>query len=76
MRVALKNSGIILPPVCINVNLSPADRSGVLVQFQASRLTFTCEQPIPWTVDGEFGGSQTVNQLENCQKALRIIRGE
>ena len=58
------------------VNLSPADRSGVLVQFQASRLTFTCEQPIPWTVDGEFGGSQTVNQLENCQKALRIIRGE
>ena len=25
MRVALKNAGISLPPVCINVNLSPAD---------------------------------------------------
>ncbi|MEY8316704.1 YegS/Rv2252/BmrU family lipid kinase [Oscillospiraceae bacterium 50-58] len=53
-----------------------AERSGALVQFQASQLTFTCEQPIPWTVDGEFGGSQTVNRAENCQKALNIIRGE
>ena len=52
-----------------------AERSGALVQFQASQLTFTCEQPIPWTVDGEFGGSQTVNRVENCQKALNIIRG-
>ena len=52
-----------------------ADRSGALVQFQASQLTFRCEQPIPWTVDGEFGGSQTVNRVENCQKALNIIRG-
>ena len=25
VRVALKNAGISLPPVCINVNLSPAD---------------------------------------------------
>ena len=56
------------------VNLSPADRSGALVQFQASRLTFTCEQSIPWTVDGEFGGSQCVSQVVNRQKALNIIR--
>ena len=57
------------------VNLSPADRSGALVQFQASRLTFTCEQSIPWTLDGEFGGSQTVSRVENCKKALNMIRG-
>ena len=31
------------------VSLSPADRSGVLVQFQARSLTFTSNQPIPWT---------------------------
>ena len=53
-----------------------ADRSGALVQFQASQLTFRCEQPIPWTVDGEFGGSQSVNRVENCQKALKLVRGE
>lgn len=58
------------------VNLSPADRSGALVQFQARQLTFTCDQPIPWTVDGEFGGSQPVNRVVSCQKALKIIRGK
>ena len=56
------------------VNLSPADRSGVLVQFQARSLTFTSNQPIPWTVDGEFGGSQLVNRVENRQKSLVIIK--
>ena len=53
-----------------------ADRSGALVQFQASTLTFTSEQSIPWTVDGEFGGSLPVNRVENCRKALKIVRGE
>lgn len=58
------------------ISLSPADRSGALLHLQARQLTFTCEQPVPWTVDGEFGGSQTVNRVENCQKTLKIIRGE
>lgn len=58
------------------INLSPADRSGALVHLQARQLTFTCEQPVPWTLDGEFGGSQTVNRVENCQKTLKIIRGK
>lgn len=56
------------------INLSPAD-GGALVQFQASQLTFTSDQPIPWTIDGEFGGSQTVNHVVNKQKALQIIQG-
>lgn len=56
------------------VNLSPADRSGVLIQFQARQLTFTAEQPVSWTVDGEFGGDQLVNHVVNRQKALQIIR--
>ena len=57
------------------VSLSPSDRSGALVQFQARALTFTSDQSIPWTVDGEFGGSRPVNRVENRRKALNIIRG-
>lgn len=58
------------------INLSQNDRSGALVQFQARSLTFASDQSIPWTVDGEFGGSRSVNRVENRQKALKIIRGE
>ena len=56
------------------LNQSPPD-SGALVQFQASRLTFTSSRPIPWTLDGEFGGDQTVSVIENCRQALTIVRG-
>lgn len=56
------------------VNLSPADRSGVLIQFQARQLTFTAGQPVSWTVDGEFGGDPPVNLVDTRQPPRQIIR--
>ena len=56
------------------IHLNPAD-SGVRVHFKASHLTFTCDRPLPWTIDGEFGGEAAVNVVENCPRALTIIRG-
>ena len=53
----------------------PLSSKGMRVHFKASRLTFTCDRPLPWTIDGEFGGSEPVNEVVNCQKALTIIRG-
>lgn len=50
--------------------------AGARVHFQASHLVFTCDKPIPWTIDGEFGGNEQVNEVENCRKALIIIRGK
>ena len=46
--------------------------------FRASELRITCleEEPIPWTVDGEFGGQQAVNIIENRQQALPFILTE
>ena len=57
------------------INMAPADGSGALVRFQASRITFTASQPLPWTIDGEFGGERQVSQVVNCPRALEIIRG-
>ncbi len=47
-----------------------------LISFQASKLTFTCDQPIPWTIDGEYGGRQMVNVVENCPRSISIIQGQ
>lgn len=43
--------------------------------FRASELCITCleDEPVPWTVDGEFGGKDTVNLIQNLQKALDFI---
>lgn len=53
---------------------TPATGSA-LISFHASHLTFTCEKPIPWTIDGEYGGSQEINVICNHRQALRIIQG-
>lgn len=57
------------------LSLSPGD-PGALIQFQSSRLVFTGDEPITWTIDGEYGGDRKVNVVENCQKALSILRGK
>ena len=49
--------------------------TGSYIHLKASHLKFTCEQPIPWTIDGDFGGKQTVSEVVNCNRALTIIRG-
>lgn len=53
---------------------SPAS-AGSRIHLTASRLTFTCDHPIPWTADGEYGGTQQVTEVVNCGRALTIIRG-
>ena len=53
----------------------PLASKGMRVHFKAAHLTFTCDRPLPWTIDGEFGGNEIVNEVVNCQKALTIIRG-
>ena len=58
------------------IKLAPAEGTGALVQFQARRLAFTADHPLPWTIDGEFGGQQSVNEVVNCQRALRVIRDQ
>lgn len=54
---------------------APATGGGALISFHASKLKFTCDKPIPWTIDGEYGGSQKVSLVENHRQALHIIQG-
>lgn len=42
--------------------------------FKTSSLEILSDTEIPWVMDGEFGGNQTHVIIENCQKALSIIR--
>lgn len=49
---------------------------GPVISFQASRVTLTSGRPVPWTVDGEYGGTYAVSQVENCRRALTIIQGK
>ena len=41
--------------------------------FKTSRVRFTSEQEIKWTLDGESGGSYTVADIEAMRQAVKII---
>ena len=54
---------------------APMDTAAVIT-FQTRQLTITAETPLPWTTDGEYGGAYAVSKLENCCRALTVIKGE
>ena len=41
--------------------------------FRAKKVLFESEEEVAWTMDGEYGGSHKEVEIENMQKALKIM---
>lgn len=61
-------------PAIVNALLNHVDDPHVIT-FKTSHVEFYSDEEIPWTTDGEFGGSYKTTVLENLTKALPIILG-
>jgi len=61
----------VLQSIVRNVPVNTA----AVISFQASRVSITCDKAIPWTADGEYGGTFAVSQIENQRRALTVIHG-
>lgn len=55
----------------INFNTKLDER--YISYFRTSKIKFECSKAISWTVDGEFGGSYKISEVENINKAVEII---
>lgn len=53
--------------------LTAEDKTNMVYSFKTSRLKIMAEEEIPWTLDGEYGGSPTDVVIENRHKALNIL---
>ncbi|MCH5263511.1 MAG: YifB family Mg chelatase-like AAA ATPase [Lachnospiraceae bacterium] len=79
VKVALKNVGVILPPICINVNLSPADlpKSGTMFDLPVAVGIMTAMGKLPegavadTLLIGELGLS---GELKPVKGVLPIVR--
>lgn len=63
----------------ISTLMQPASASsagGTVTAFHTSRLTVTCAEEMPWTLDGEFGGAHKVAVIENLPRAVEIVFGK
>lgn len=54
---------------------NPEESRGAVLGFQTAELTLTCADPLPWTLDGEYGGCPTTVHIRTCPQVLRIVRG-
>lgn len=54
--------------------LEPSE-DGAVVAFSSGEVTFTCDQIVAWTVDGEFGGGQTVTTVRSQTRAITMACG-
>ena len=41
--------------------------------FKTSKVTFKSAEPLPWTLDGESGGSHKLAVIENCCRAIKLV---
>ena len=63
--------------VDIFVQLTNLDNSEKQVTFfHTKNVTITCEEPVKWTVDGEFGGKLDKVNIRNNAGAINIFRPE
>ena len=62
-------------PGIINALLN-GDRNAYIISFKTSRVEFFSEEEVPWTTDGEYGGSYSHAVIENLPKSLPIIVSE
>ncbi len=54
--------------------ISRAPNENVL-SFQAHEVIFHCNEPVSWTLDGEYGGEHTDATVQILSQAVRMMRG-
>lgn len=50
--------------------------NALILCFPADQVTFTCQEAVPWTLDGEFGGEHQALRVENHQRSLMLACGK
>lgn len=60
-----------LTRVASNLVLGELDPE-LIFSVKTRRLRVTAPEPLPWTLDGEYGGAPADVTIENCQRALTL----
>lgn len=47
-------------------------RTGAVEAFNAKEVTFHCEEPVAWTVDGEFGGKRSDTIVQVLPRSIQV----
>ena len=48
-------------------------KSDNVIRFKCSNISFESDEPIPWNLDGEFGGMEDVAEIVNIHEAAEFV---
>ncbi|MBQ2765212.1 MAG: YegS/Rv2252/BmrU family lipid kinase [Firmicutes bacterium] len=66
-------SEILNAQVMLNAVLMGLEKSKHIDYIRTKSITITSDEPIPWTLDGEFGGEVKEAKIECMEKKLKLI---
>ena len=72
VTLVLKPVNYIEWPSIIN-SLITGEKNKHVISFKTSQVSFTSEDELSWTKDGEYGGSYNYIRIKNIPKAMNII---
>lgn len=49
---------------------------GAVIALHSSHLRVAAQEPLPWTLDGEYGGDPVVAEIENECQAISLVWGK
>lgn len=50
--------------------------NGMVISLHTAHLRLESQSPLPWTLDGEYGGDHEIAEIENRPQAIRLVWGE
>lgn len=53
--------------------LARVDNTDLIYSFKTDKICFMTETGVPWTLDGEYGGTHTKAVIKNCRQAVEIM---
>ncbi len=53
--------------------LGTIKESNLVYSFKTKKISLYTKEEMPWTLDGEYGGSPSIVEIENLNKAINII---
>ncbi|MDO4647604.1 MAG: YegS/Rv2252/BmrU family lipid kinase [Eubacteriales bacterium] len=56
----------------ITAMMTQEDNTDLIHSFKSKKVTIECDEEIPWTLDGEFGGNHAHTEIENMHKGLKL----
>lgn len=53
-----------------------AEKGGPLLWLHSARLKVSSAEPLPWTLDGEYGGDPETVEIKNLTRAVTLVWGK